>query len=278
MTVCSLSDLVEAVRTSETLRIVGSNSGCAYRCDAASAPELKIGLSGVIAHDVADQVVSVWAGTSIAEMQEQLAKAGQCIPLGTGPWDAPGAGTVGGHLSLNLPHSLEAGCGSWRDWVLGLTVVRPDGTVAKAGSKAVKNVAGYDVQKLFVGGRGALGVVAEVILRTFPLKALPAPDLELRAPARSACGILQRTLPTDFARALDDCREALLASHPGTSTLYRESEDLSSVPRYESDWLIGWGLGPGNLRFLDPDQVKFMRRAKQIFDPTGKLNPGELGQ
>src|SRR5476651_1570951 len=81
-------------------------------------------------------------------------------------------------IAFNLPHTLQAQYGSWRDWILGMRVVQADGTFAKCGSKAVKNVAGYDVQKLMIGARGTLGLIAEVTLRTFPVKALPASEVQ----------------------------------------------------------------------------------------------------
>lgn len=68
------------------------------------------------------------------------------------------------------------GHGAWRDWVLGVQLVLADGMIAKAGSLAVKNVAGYDIHKFLVGTRGTLAVVTEVILRTAPLASLPMPQ------------------------------------------------------------------------------------------------------
>jgi glycolate oxidase FAD binding subunit len=227
-------------------------------------------MAGVIAHDVADQVVTVWAGTRIEDLNAEMASAGQCIPYAPGPLTK--GGTVGGRLSLNLPHALEAACGTWRDWVLGLTVVRADGTIAKAGSKAVKNVAGYDVQKLLVGARGALAVVAQVILRTYPVKALPPLDVEVTAEV-PALGAIQRVLRSDLDAA--SASPDIVALHRATATIYRRCESLEKVPRFEHDWLLGWGLGSGNVLPLKATEARLMRRAKSILDPAGKLNPGE---
>jgi glycolate oxidase FAD binding subunit len=158
---------------------------------------------------------------------------------------------------------------------LGLTVVRPDGTIAKAGSKAVKNVAGYDVQRLFIGARGTLGIVVQVILRTFPTKALPPDDLEVFRGDRPPQGLIQRTLATEFEQAVSECGGSLLATHPGTATFYRTTDGTDRPER--EGWQLGWGLGDRNLEILDPENSSLMRRAKQIFDPTAKLNPGEFG-
>ena len=272
----TLDALAEAVRASQSVVIEGLGSGRCFDCET-RVPTLQVAYRGVISHDASDQVVSVRAGTPMAELQAELKSFCQCIPWGGLPWDLPGnlSGTVGGRLSQNLPHSLEGGCGNWRDWVLGLTIVRPDGTVAKAGSKAVKNVAGYDVQKLFVGARGTLGLVAEVILRTFPIKALPPPDVQTMRSDWPQCGLIQRTLRSNFASACAEAGSDLLATNSQTSTLYRSTPHPSQVSRFPDDWIIGWGFGAENLTFTDPLQ-SLMSRAKQIFDPAGKLNPGEL--
>ena len=121
--------------------------------------------TGVIEHDVDDQVVVVRAGTPLLELQYELGKVGQCIPIPTlEPPQAMATATIYAPLideiGYNLPHGLFGQCGSWRDWILGMKVVQPDGTVVKCGSKAVKNVAGYDVQKLMIGARGTLGLIA----------------------------------------------------------------------------------------------------------------------
>ncbi|HWD41657.1 MAG TPA: FAD-binding oxidoreductase [Fimbriimonas sp.] len=270
----TLQDLVEAVRSLSAVSLVGSDSGRAFRVPSSgSAASLKVGLSGIISHDVDDQVVTVYAGTPLEDLQRALKTTGQCLPwtdLFHPSEELPG--TVGGRISLNLPHAYEADCGNWRDWVLGGKVVQADGTVAKIGSKAVKNVAGYDVQKLLVGARGTLAVLAEVTLRTYPLKALPRKDLEVFR--NSERGLILRTQATDFERAVREAGSDLLATHPRTSTLYLAKE---SAPAYPYSWSVGWGLGSANLKFEDATAVHYMKRAKEMLDPTGKLNPGEMG-
>src|SRR5205823_6468495 len=130
-------------------------------------------------------------------------------------------------LDYNFPHALEAQCGSWRDWVLGMRIALPDGRIVKTGSQAVKNVAGYDVHKLMIGARATLGVVLDVILRVFPVSALPKPELEI-GPAGERCRIrgadrtsdearrlpkwIQRTKPSDFAVSVRDVGDGLLAA------------------------------------------------------------------
>ena len=115
-------------------------------------------------------------------------------------------------IGLNLPHGMETQCGNWRDWIIGMTVILADGTVAKMGSKVVKNVAGYDAHKLFVGARGTLGLILSATLRTMPVEAVPAAAVVRKWPQpeglkaslefRDKPVWIQRTLPSDFDGAL----------------------------------------------------------------------------
>jgi len=226
---------------------------------------------GMVSFEPADQVVVARAGTTIAGLNQILASEGQCLPVG--PADI-GSEFIGPAMALNLPHTLEAQCGTWRDWVLGLTIVQADGTIAKCGSKAVKNVAGYDVQKLFIGARDSLGVVVEVILRTYPKGALPTPDLWERVQGVESLGgwgratHVQRVLRSDFSSAME--AETVLFADRATCTLWHAREPK----RFDSDWLMRTDGPPS---FADDFQLKFMRRAKDLFDPTHKFNPGVMG-
>jgi glycolate oxidase FAD binding subunit len=122
-------------------------------------------MDGVIEHAAGDLVVHVQAGVTLAALSERLAPAGQRLVLGE---VVPGS-TVGGVMATALSGPLRLGYAAVRDLVLGVTVVAADGTVAKGGGKVVKNVAGYDLAKLFTGSYGTLGVIAEAVLRLHPL-------------------------------------------------------------------------------------------------------------
>jgi len=161
-----------------------------------------------------------------------------------------------------------------RDWVLGLTLVRADGTIAKCGSRVVKNVAGYDVQKLVIGARGTLGLVAEVVLRTFPLRALPAPVLETNgAPDALERAWIQRTLRSDFDKARAAVAGRPFCADAATSTLWTDAGPDEDLPRFPEDWV----LAPGRSPLPEGPTRAWMRRAKAIFDPDGRLNPGAMG-
>jgi glycolate oxidase FAD binding subunit len=264
----SIAELSEAVRAERTLRIVGSGRHAAWRVDPEGPPELSLtGLTGIVELYGVDQVVVVRAGTMLSQLQTELAEVGQTIPYAA--FEESDDSTIGGAVSLGLPHRLEGQCGTWREWVLGMTVVRADGTVAKCGSRAVKNVAGYDVARLFTGGRGALGVIAEVILRTTPLKSVPAPLCP--ALGRSEAPLWVQRVPLSLVGQLPS--DGVV--DPATATAWLPLPAESSLPRIEGDWVVRRGCGAANLP--DIQHPALVYRALEIFDPSGKFNPGALG-
>jgi glycolate dehydrogenase FAD-binding subunit len=122
-------------------------------------------LSGVVEHAASDLVAVVRAGTRLADLQEALSVAGQQLALDE---TVPGA-SVGGTVAVNTSGPRRLSYGTVRDLLIGVTVVRPDGAVAHAGGKVVKNVAGYDLGKLFTGSYGTLGLITECVFRLHPL-------------------------------------------------------------------------------------------------------------
>ncbi|MGP4094676.1 FAD-binding oxidoreductase [Nonomuraea sp. KM90] len=125
-------------------------------------------MNEVLEHAAGDLVVRAQAGVTMAALSETLAGKGQELAL-----DVPFAedATVGGTLAAPMPGPRAFRYGTARDLLIGITVVLPDGTVAKSGGKVVKNVAGYDLGKLFTGSYGTLGVIAEATFRLHPLPA-----------------------------------------------------------------------------------------------------------
>ena len=120
----------------------------------------------IIEHVPGDQVVRVQAGIKLRDLQEQLAGSNQM--LGIDPPEKDAGATVGGIVAANSSGPRRHRYGTMRDLIIGITVVLSDGTVAKAGGKVVKNVAGYDLSKLFTGSLGTLGVIAECNFRLHP--------------------------------------------------------------------------------------------------------------
>jgi glycolate dehydrogenase FAD-binding subunit len=123
----------------------------------------------VVEHASGDLVARVQAGARMGDVAAVLARAGQEIAL-----DVPADATIGGVIGSALAGPRRLRYGTPRDLLIGITIVRADGTVAKSGGKVVKNVAGYDLGKLFAGSAGTLGLITEAIFRLHPLPAARA--------------------------------------------------------------------------------------------------------
>ena len=124
-------------------------------------------MSAVVEHAAGDLIVKAQAGAPLAAVQEAVAQAGQRLALD----DPLGGATVGGALATNLSGPRRMAFGSARDLLIGITIVRADGVVAKAGGRVVKNVAGSDLGKLMIGSFGTLAVLTEAVFRLHPLPA-----------------------------------------------------------------------------------------------------------
>ncbi|GBD37500.1 putative FAD-linked oxidoreductase [bacterium HR36] len=164
-----LSDLVwEAITRGEAVFPIGGQTLVDYGLPP-SQPGLALdmrGLQRLIDYPAADMTVTVEAGLTLGELQRILGEAGQWLPL-----DAPLSErtTLGGALATNLPGPRRYGYGTWRDYVLGMSVVNDRGELTRSGGRVVKNVAGYDLHKLHIGALGTLGVIVEVTFKVRPL-------------------------------------------------------------------------------------------------------------
>ena len=123
------------------------------------------GLNRVVEMSPADMTVSVDAGITVEELNAELAKVGQFVPVD--PFNAPGH-TVGGVLAAGLSGPLRMRYGSPREFVIGLRVALPDGRLASSGGRVVKNVSGYDLNKLHQGALGSMGVIVSASFKVFP--------------------------------------------------------------------------------------------------------------
>ncbi|GAA4849692.1 FAD-binding oxidoreductase [Saccharopolyspora rosea] len=153
------------------LRVVPRGSGS--RLDWGGAPEavdLLLDVSaatGVVEHAAGDLVVTAKAGTPLADVQRAVRAADQQLAI-----DPPvPSATLGGLVATGTSGPCRHLFGGIRDLLIGITAVRADGTVTVAGGKVVKNVAGYDLGKLYTGSLGTLGVITEVVFRLHPLAA-----------------------------------------------------------------------------------------------------------
>ena len=144
------------------------------------------GMSSVVAHNPGDLTLTVEAGITIEELQRTLAPHGQFLALDA---PAPGRATIGGTLASGASGLLRWQYGNARDLVIGMKVAMADGAVVKSGGEVVKNVSGYDMARLHLGGLGTLGIIGEV---SFKLTPLPRKE---------------RTLVASFA-SMEDCMSA----------------------------------------------------------------------
>jgi len=175
-------------------------------------------LDRVLEHAAGDLVVRVEAGVTLTAIQRTVAGAGQTLALD--PPEAARGATVGGIIAANLSGPRRLRYGTVRDLLIGITVVLTDGTVAASGGKVVKNVAGYDLGKLFAGSLGTLGVVVEAIFRLHPLPATSGAvvvDLERAAAAGAAVQDILRSplVPSALELQWSESRGRLAALFEG---------------------------------------------------------------
>ena len=172
-TPADLASLAARIGDAATRRVALAVRGSrSWWTDAPADAELvtAAALDGISDFNPADLVVTVGSGTPLDRLGERLAASGAWLPF-----DPPGPAsrTLGGALASGGGGPLAAHYGPARDHVLGLVVVAGDGTVVRLGGRVVKNVAGFDLAKLVIGGHGAFGVIAQAHLR---LRARPRAD------------------------------------------------------------------------------------------------------
>jgi glycolate oxidase FAD binding subunit len=125
-------------------------------------------LQGIVSYEPSELVVTARAGTSLLELQDVLQKKGQYLPFDP-PHYGGLAGTVGGMVAAGLSGPARVAVGGVRDYVLGVSVINGRSQALRFGGQVMKNVAGYDVSRLFVGSMGTLGLLTEVSIKVLPL-------------------------------------------------------------------------------------------------------------
>jgi len=192
----ALQELVERVQQARAVRgtlcIRGGDTKAFYG-DGPRGEPLDMGaLCGISSYEPTELVVTVRAGTPLAELEATLAEQGQCLAFepprfapegndaGTAPrggndtGTAPRGGTVGGMVAAGLSGPSRATAGGVRDHVLGLTLLNGKAEVLSFGGQVMKNVAGYDVSRVIAGSMGVLGAICEVSLKVLPIPAASA--------------------------------------------------------------------------------------------------------
>src|SRR5436305_8658192 len=161
----SISELVEAVRS--TPRLIPTGAGTKSRLSAVDAARVsRRGLRGIVEYEPSEFTITALAGTPIAEIAEALAKRGQYLPFDP-MWQKAGA-ALGGTVASGLSGPGRFRFGGLRDFILGVRFVDGAGRLLRMGGKVVKNAAGFDLPKFFVGSLGRFGVLAELTFKVFP--------------------------------------------------------------------------------------------------------------
>jgi glycolate oxidase FAD binding subunit len=166
-----VAELLEsASREGRRVRVVGGGTKLGFG-RIGEAPDVELsttGLDRLVEHNAGDLTAVIEPGVRLRRAQEAFAGEGQALSLDP-PLGPDDAATVGGVVASGDSGPLRSRYGAARDLVVGVTAALPDGALVKAGGKVIKNVAGYDLAKLFAGSLGTLGVIVEVAVRLHPL-------------------------------------------------------------------------------------------------------------
>ncbi|MEH2379227.1 MAG: FAD-binding oxidoreductase [Nostoc sp.] len=226
-------------------------------------------INQLIEHAVGDFTVTVEAGMKFSDLQAHLAKSRQFLAIDP---TAPELATIGGIVATGDTGSLRQRYGSVRDQLLGITFVRADGQVAKAGGRVVKNVAGYDLMKLFTGSYGTLGVISQLTFRLYPLpEASGTVVLTGSAEAISQAADILRGSALTPVQA--DLLSAKLVSSLGLGQglgLIARFQSISESVKEQSNRVleVGQKLGLDGAIFADGDEASLWQRLQKRIHTT----------
>lgn len=252
--------LAYANESGQTVSVMGSGTKKGFGGLMESA-DILISLrdyKGIVEHVQGDMTVTVKAGTLFGDLQHFLAGFQQKVAID--PF-TPEAATVGGVIAANDSGPKRFRHGSARDSVIGMRIVYPDGTIIRTGGKVVKNVAGYDMNKLFIGSMGTLGVISEA---TFKLRPLPKyesvafvtfPANHMEEIRRFAIQLLDAILEPVAIELLNPTLAANLTGH-GCTTMVVGFEDVESSVLYQENMLSTMKPSGSELFILSEEETK----------------------
>jgi glycolate oxidase FAD binding subunit len=224
-------------------------------------------LNQLIEHAAGDLTITVEAGMKFSQLQALVATKNQFLPIDP---TAADTATIGGIIATGDNGSLRQRYGSLRDHVLGVTIVRSDGEIAKAGGRVVKNVAGYDLMKLFTGSYGTLGIIAQVTLRLYPIQEASATVLlvgNADAVASAAKILKGSALTPTQADLISTQLVANLGLGTGLGLIVRFQSIAESVAEQSKRLLeVGEKLGLQSTSYSE-DEAKLWERLQQQMQP-----------
>jgi glycolate oxidase FAD binding subunit len=192
-------------------------------------------LDRVIEHVEGDLVVRVEPGLRLADLRQRLSAVGQRLSIDE---VVPGS-TVGGVVATGLSGPRRLLSGGVRDLLIGATVIRADGKAARTGGKVVKNVAGYDLGKLYTGSYGTLGVLSEAIFRLHPLPAAAAWVSASLPDEQEAGRVLQRLLTSQLAPTAIELDRPVLGGPLQLAILLEGLAEGVADRSERAGWLLG---------------------------------------
>ena len=226
-------------------------------------------INQLIEHAVGDFTITVEAGMKFSDLQALLAKSRQFLAIDP---TAPESATIGGIVATGDTGSLRQRYGSVRDQLLGITFVRADGQVAKAGGRVVKNVAGYDLMKLFTGSYGTLGVISQLTFRLYPLPEASQTVVLTGSPEAisQAANILRGSALTPVqADLLSTKLVSSLGLGQGLGLIARFQSISESVKEQSNRVLeVGQKLGLDGAIFADDDEASLWQRLQKRIHTT----------
>ena len=227
-------------------------------------------LNRLVEHAVGDLTVTAEAGMKFADLQLLLAAAGQFLPIDPA---YPQQATLGGIVATADAGSLRHRYRGVRDLLLGMTFVRSDGKIAVAGGRVVKNVAGYDLMKLFTGAYGTLGVISQVTFRVYPLPESSGTVVltgEVNALSQTAQILLSSALTPSAIDLLSPQLVAKLGLGNGTGLIVRFQSIAPSVKQQSARLLeVGEKLGLQGTSCCENDEHQLWQRLPETMWDSG---------
>ena len=227
-------------------------------------------LNRLVEHAVGDLTVTAEAGMKFVDLQLLLAAAGQFLPIDPA---YPQQATLGGIVATADAGSLRHRYRGVRDLLLGMTFVRSDGKIAVAGGRVVKNVAGYDLMKLFTGAYGTLGVISQVTFRVYPLPESSGTVVltgEVNALSQTAQILLSSALTPSAIDLLSPQLVAKLGLGKGTGLIVRFQSIAPSVKQQSARLLeVGEKLGLQGTSYCENEEDQLWQRLPQTMWDSG---------